>query len=361
MVMGISALPAGADQFTSNNIAPTVTIDTDLPSTLDPTEQVTVQVTIHDDNTLGNADEWGGNTLRLCIMRQGEVCYTTSALDATHVGTDGSYKKALWTLTRDANNATQAVPDGTVTAENPEGDNGTWSIDEIEQTGTYDSTEITLSITITVGHVARSIDTGGAEANDWGLQVVTTDEGSYDVATQTGVNKLTADDSGTFNKTVSNYYELTTPDERDFGNVNPNAATAPYDSTLSGIKANTPWVIKYESDATWTTGGNSISLVTSAPGNNEFAMRCQAQKTDAADEQTTVAAGNYIDSSVTDVKGPDGNSFSYSPMGSDNSVSGLHRDDYAGRDRGMRCLIDNGYTRAGTYSGTVTASIGQPQ
>ncbi len=39
-------------------------------------------------------------------------------------------------------------------------------------------------------------------------------------------------------------------------------------------------------------------------------------------------------------------------------VAALRADAAGGRSRGMRCVIDNGYTRPGTYTGAVTATIG---
>jgi len=339
LVIGLFALPAGADQFTSNNVAPTVTIVNDLPASMDPTEQYTVRVTVHDDNTLGNSDEWGGNSLVFCIRQNGEDC-------TTGVGTNGSYKKALWTLTQLTNSSTQADPDA---------DNGTWTVDDIDHVaGTYDSTEITLDITFTVGYVARM-------ASDWKLEVITTDEGTYDPTTgttETGT-QLSASDVSAASSNVTAYYALDTPASRDFGNINPNNSSTSHDETVSGIFANTSWNIRLESDSTWTTGGNSISLVTAAPGANEFAMHCQAQATDSNDHLATVNASNYIDSTTTNVRNVSNAVIDFDPIGGDNSVSALDPDTYDGRDRGMRCVIDNGYTRSGTYSGTVTASIGQ--
>lgn len=329
MVIGLFALPAGADQFTSTNQAPTVTIFADLPATLDPTQATTaVEIRIHDDNSLE------GSNLVVCVRED-----TLDGSDCTNaVAADLSYEKARWTLaeTGASDNATTATADA---------NNGTWSMSAVTQEdvggigGLYSSTDMKLTFTITVGHVARA-------ANDWRLEVIETDEiGSSASATSASA------------KTVTSYYALTTPLARDFGNIDPADTSATKDETVAGIKANTTWNIKLAAAATWTTGANTIDLVTAAPGFNEFAMRCQAEKT-TNDQLAAVNASNYIANAATNVRDVANAVVDYDPIGGDNGVAALRADAAGGRSRGMRCVIDNGYTRPGTYTGAVTATIG---
>jgi len=290
----LAAMPAFGDSFTSTNAAPTVT---NLAITGSDTTW-DPQSTVHLTFDTGDANSMTGNTVKLCVFKGAYVDW------ATNCSSGNNYSKEVWSITDGGNLTADAGNGATFTASK-------------NNTPDWTGTSISWDITVTVGDIARA-------GNDWYWAAYV-----YD-------GTLSANASYGTPATVPSFSLLTAPSARNFGSIAAGASSADTDFHLTGVKVNTAMNVKMNTTATWANGGTNISLKSNgAPGANEFALRCSGS--------SSVPGSAYVATSAASV---------------DNSAIAAFTTDAVNNNVPLYCGLDNGNTPAGTYTGTVTTTLG---